>query len=64
VNQPLPGWVHGNAGVVGISGLYQPIDETFVLYLRDYSRIQLNACANSTPVDWVAVRIRFALIGH
>jgi len=65
VNFPLPGWTFGTHSNPRVGG--QPttmIDETFVLLLREYMGASLNACTGGTPVDWVAVQIRFDLVLH
>ena len=66
VDAPLPGWVMGSQGVFLLRGPTGPTlqNETFALYLRDYDFHQLNGCVGSTPMDWVAVYIRFALVRH
>lgn len=65
VHVPLPGWVHGTSSrFVGGHPTTAVFGETFALFLRDYFGNPLTACQGGAPVDWVAVRIRIALVQH
>lgn len=65
VNFPLPGWTFGTHAIPRVGGLATTMqDESFQLVLRQYFGASLNACTGGTPVDWVAVQIRFDLVLH
>ena len=61
VNDPLPGWVRGDAGTAVSGHPTGAFDETFGLWLTDFFGNSLTGCVGGTPVNWVVVRVQLSL---